>query len=92
MRIAENVLNVMAISMLLRGECRDAGFGCVYSRYRVHGRLEPETSVSVKVPLSSWVHCQSEESLPASHVTAAPPCMEQSNSHRTDISEILFYL
>jgi hypothetical protein len=72
-RTAKNILNVMLISTLLRGECRDVGFGCLYSRYRVDGRLEPETSVSIKVSLSSWVHSQNEESLPTSLVTSVIP-------------------
>lgn len=91
MRIAENILEVTLISTLLRGECRDAGFGCLYSGYRVNGGLKPETSVSIKVPLSSWVHSQGEESLPTSLVTSVRPYMEQNNSHRTDSRGILFY-
>jgi hypothetical protein len=90
-RIAENILDVTLISTLLRSECRDAGFGCLYSRYRVDGRLEPKTLVSIKVPLSSWVHSQSEESLATSLVTSARPYIEQNNSHRTDSRGILFY-
>ena len=43
MRLAENIRNVILICTLVRGECREAGFGCLYTRYRVHGRLEPET-------------------------------------------------
>jgi len=81
----------MLLSTLLRGEWRDTGFGCLYSRYRVDGRLEPETSVSIKVPLRSWVHSQSEGRLPTSDVTSALPCMEQSKSQRTDFREILFH-